>query len=203
MKEHCRLVSNNASSGPSVACTDRTLRINMFCGLHLKSALNIRKCPVLKAEQFSCVPTAFSGLYKTAMSQEGAVVSLMGSVTRNLNCWVYWWRQYRALTRGLALVHKQPASVWDEGFPQFLVAPPLRYQAMSDEWFEPGQSILGISVGSVCLVRDELSAPVTAESGNVRMRLPEDTGKTEGGGVVFFSLENNFACFNFSRNVTV
>lgn len=35
------------------------------------------------------------------------------------------------------------------------------------------------------------------------MRLPEDTGKTEGGGVVFFSLENNFACFNFSRNVTV
>lgn len=36
------------------------------------------------------------------------------------------------------------------------------------------------------------------------MRLPEDTGKTEGRGVVFFfSLENNFACFNFSRNVTV
>lgn len=162
VKEHCRLVSNNASSGSSVACADRTLRINMFCGLHLKSALNIRKCPVSKAEQFSCVPTAFSGLYKTAMSQEGAVVSLMGSVTRNFNCWVYWWRQYCALTRGLTLVHKQPASVWDEGCPQFLVAPPLRYQAMSDEWFEPGQSILGISVGSVCLVRDELSAPVTA-----------------------------------------
>lgn len=100
------------------------------------------------------MPTAFSGLYKTAMSQEGAVVGLMGSV--NLKCWVYWWRQYCALSRGLTLVHKQPASVWDEGCPQFLVAPPLRYQAMSDEWFEPEQSILGISVGSVCLGRDEL-----------------------------------------------
>lgn len=154
VKEHCRLISNNGSSGSSVACADRTLRINMFCSLHLKSALNNRKRPVSKEEQYFCVPTACSGLCKTAVSLEGAVVSLKGSVTRN--CWVYWWRQYCALTRGLTVAHKQPASVWDEGCPQFLVAPPLRYQAMSDEWFEPGQSILGISVGSVCLVRDEL-----------------------------------------------
>lgn len=42
---------------------------------------------------------------------------------------------------------------------QFPVAPPLWYQAMSDEWLEPVQSILGFLGGSVCLVRAELLRP--------------------------------------------
>lgn len=67
-------------------------------------------------------------------------------------CFICWEQfAYCVLTSAMIRAHKQPVdcslTVGRGMSSLFPVAPPLWYQAMSDEWLEPGQSILGFLLG--------------------------------------------------------